>query len=319
MDLNLSDPERIAAEKLIELALAEDLQDMGDLTCRALIGEDDRGEVQVVARQRGVLAGAPVAEMVFARFDSEVRWQGHVGDGSRLEAGTVVANVSGPLRSLLIGERTALNFLAHLSGVASLTGRFVNAVVGTPAKIFDTRKTLPGYRVLDKYAVRAGGGTNHRRGLYDGILIKDNHLANWAESAGGHTIAEAIRQARRSAPDGIPIEVEVDTIEQLADALTAAPDIVLLDNMDSSTLRQAVELRNRVAPQVQLEASGGVTLQKVTETAATGVERISVGALTHSAPALDLGFDWKGHVSTTHLPNPAETDLNRECRGDDFR
>ena len=297
MNLNFSEPDRTAAEKLIDLALAEDLHDVGDLTCQALIGEAEQAAVQVVARQAGVLAGTPVAEMVFARLDDAVKWESHLPEGSRLEPGSVAATVSGPLRALLTGERTALNFLTHLCGVATLTRKFVDAVEETNAKILDTRKTHPGYRLLEKYAVRAGGGTNHRMGLYDGILIKDNHLAAWAESGEESTIAEAIKQARNCVrKEGVSIEVEVETLEQLADALGGTPDIVLLDNMDVETLRKAVALRNQEAPNVLLEASGGVLLENVGEIAETGVERISVGALTHSAVALDLAFDWKTRI-----------------------
>ena len=294
MNLNFSEQDRTAAEMLIDLALAEDLHDVGDLTCRALIGEAEQAAVQVVARQAGVLAGTPVAEMVFVKLDPAVKWESHLPDGSRLEPGSMVATVSGPLRAVLTGERTALNFLTHLSGVATLTRKFVDAVAGTNAKILDTRKTHPGYRSLEKYAVRAGGGTNHRMGLFDGILIKDNHLAAWAESGTESTIADAIKQARNSVrKEGISIEVEVETLEQLADALSGSPESVLLDNMDVKTLRKAVALRNEEAPNVLLEASGGVRLENVSDIAETGVERISVGALTHSAVALDLAFDWK--------------------------
>uniref|UniRef100_UPI003C6F828F nicotinate-nucleotide diphosphorylase n=1 Tax=Symmachiella dynata TaxID=2527995 RepID=UPI003C6F828F len=179
----------------------------------------------------------------------------------------------------------------------TLTSRYVAAATGTAAKILDTRKTLPGWRHLQKYAVRAGGGTNHRIGLYDGVLIKDNHLAGWAVSQQAQTIAAAIQTARASVKPGISIEVEVDTLEQLQDALDGPPDIVLLDNMSCDTLRRAVELRNQQQPSVQLEASGGVTLETVAKIAATGVERISIGALTHSAIALDLAFDWSGQTS----------------------
>lgn len=294
MTLSFEHAERDAAAALIELALREDLHDRGDLTCEALIGPEDRGQVQIVARQAGVLAGLPVAAMVFARVDPQVAWTVRVEDGARVEAGTVVATLAGSLRSLLVGERTALNFLTHLSGVATLTRRYVEAVTGTRAQILDTRKTLPGWRRLQKYAVRAGGGANHRLGLYDGCLIKDNHLAAWAAREGGYTVADAVRTARQRVPVGVPVEIEVDTLEQLADALDGHPDIVLLDNMPPPTLRQAVALRDRLSPPTALEASGGVTLETVADIARTGVERISIGALTHSAVALDLAFDWKG-------------------------
>ncbi len=292
MQLVFDHAERAAAVKLIELAFAEDLRGTGDLTCQALIDGSQTAQVHVVAREAGVLAGGPVANLVFETLDPAVSFDTKIPDGTYLEPNGIVATVSGPLRSLLTGERTALNFLTHLSGVATLTRKFVNAAAGTHASILDTRKTLPGWRVLQKYAVRAGGGTNHRMGLYDGILIKDNHLAAWAESHASATIADAIRQARQSAPGGVSVEVEVDTLRQLEDALDGTPDIVLLDNMDPPTLREAIAIRDRQAPSVLLEASGGITLDTVPKIAATGVERISIGALTHSAPSLDFAFDW---------------------------
>ena len=281
--------EQSAATQLIDMALAEDLSTAGDLTCNALIRPDQTAIVQVVARKNGVLSGSPIGRMVFAKLDHQVRWEAFRRDGDRVSPGTIIAKVSGPLTSLLIGERTMLNFMTHLSGIATLTRIYVDAVAGTRARILDTRKTLPGWRLLEKYAVRCGGGTNHRMGLYDGVLIKDNHIAAWTESS---SIAEAVRTARAKSPKGVSIEVEVDTITQLQDALQGSPDIVLLDNMDVETLSEAVSLRNRLAPKVLLEASGGVNLETVGGIARTGVERISVGALTHSAPALDLGFDW---------------------------
>ena len=285
--------EQTAAETLIALALAEDLSSVGDLTCAALIRPDEQAAVQVVARKDGILSGSPIGRRVFARLDPSVRWKTHQRDGEHVTAGSAVATVIGPLRSLLIGERTMLNFMTHLSGIATLTRRFVDAVRGTRAEILDTRKTLPGWRLLEKYAVRCGGGTNHRMGLYDGVLIKDNHLAAWTES---DSIAAAVETARQRSPAGISIEVEVETLDQLTDALRGGPDIVLLDNMDVATLRQAVNMRDHTAPRVLLEASGGVTLETVAAIAQTGVERISVGGLTHSAPALDLAFDWKSRI-----------------------
>jgi len=212
-------------------------------------------------------------------------------DGSPLQSGDHVATVKGPVQLLLTGERIALNFLIHLSGIASKTGEFVRRTAGSNAVILDTRKTLPGYRLLHKYAVRCGGGTNHRMGLYDGMLIKDNHLA----ARGNRSVADAVSAARlflsaRSLQ--LPVEVEVDTLEQLKDALDARPEIVLLDNMKLAQLRQAVALRNETSPSTLLEASGGVNLETVGRIAGTGVDRISIGGLTHSAPALDLGYDW---------------------------
>lgn len=288
--------EQKAAAFLIDLALKEDLDQAGDLTCQTLIPETARAEVWVMARQDGVLAGGPIARQVFASLDPQVSWQTETPDGAQLTAGTRVAKVSGPLGSLLTGERTALNFLTHLSGIATLTRRFVEAVQPEKVDILDTRKTHPGWRVLEKYAVRAGGGKNHRMGLFDGCLIKDNHLAAWnalsQSSTAGAPIAEAIRQARSRLQPGLPVEVEVDTLDQLRDALAGKPEIVLLDNMTPSQLKEAVALRNANQPNVLLEASGGISLESIAEIARTGVERISIGALTHSAPACDIAFDW---------------------------
>ena len=292
MTVEFDNPARDCAARLIALALEEDLRGGADLTSTALIDPGARGTVQIVARRAGVLAGLPVAEMVFQAVDAQVQIASRLRDGAALSPGAVVADVSGPIRSLLTGERTALNFLTHLSGMATLTRRFVDAVAGTQATILDTRKTLPGWRALEKYAVRCGGGTNHRMGLYDGVLIKDNHVAAWCGSDRTHTLAEAVRQARDKSPAGVSIEIEVDSIDQLADALQGEPDIVLLDNMPPAMLREAVSLRDRAAPGVPLEASGGVSLETVRSIAETGIERISVGLLTHSAPALDLAFDW---------------------------
>mgnify|MGYP003337539455 FL=1 len=293
MEETFGQREMAAADVLIGLGLAEDLETAGDLTCAALIRPDESAAVQVVARSNGILSGSPIGRMVFARLDPNVRWESHRRDGESISRGEAVATVSGPLATLLTGERTMLNFMTHLSGIASLTRRFVDAVHGTRAVVLDTRKTLPGWRVLEKYAVRCGGGTNHRMGLYDGVLIKDNHLAAWTES---DSIAHAVIAARQRSPHGVSIEVEVDSVAQLRDALDGRPDIVLLDNMDLQTLRESVSIRNQVAPGVLLEASGGVTLATVAEIAQTGVERISVGGLTHSAPALDLAFDWKSRI-----------------------
>lgn len=293
MTVPFDDLQKIAARTLIKLALEEDLQQTGDLTCQALIDQSDQAEIQIVARQQGILAGAPITSLIFSELDPTVVCTNHLSDGDPLEPGSVVTTCAGPLASLLIGERTVLNFLTHLCGVASLTARYVKTVAGTNATILDTRKTLPGWRVLEKYAVAAGGGTNHRMGLYDGVLIKDNHLAGWASRTSHPTIAAAIQQARESVDGQNPIEVEVDTLDQLADALQAKPDIVLLDNMSPEIMKQAIELRNSISPTTLLEASGGITLESLRSVAETGVERISVGALTHSVISLDLGFDWK--------------------------
>ena len=288
-------PERDAAEVLIDVALSEDLDEVGDITCQALIDPQRMAKVQVVAREGGILAGGPIAERVFSKFDGSVKWESRIADGAEFSPGGVIAEVHGPLNSLLTGERTALNFLTHLSGVATTTRQFVDAVAGTGAVILDTRKTHPGFRVLEKYAVRMGGGRNHRRGLFDGILIKDNHIAALTEANDvGLTLAEVVRRAKAAAAErpGVSVEIEVDSLDQLRDALRGEPDQVLLDNMGLDELREAVSIRNRTAPQVALEASGGVRLDSVRAIAETGVERISVGALTHSARYIDIGFDW---------------------------
>ena len=283
--------EQATAKALVAAAIEEDLSGQQDATSRALIPESARSRVQIVARQSGVLCGVPIGRMVLEQIDPQAEWTTVLDDGQVLAPEAVVAVLEGPVRSLLTAERTILNFMTHLSGVASLTRRFVEAVEASLADVLDTRKTLPGWRRLQKYAVRCGGGTNHRMGLWDAVLIKDNHLAALAESH-GQSLADVVRTARENAPQSTPVEIEVDTLEQLVDALAGRPDVVLLDNMSCETMRQAAALRDHEAPEVRLEASGGVTLDSVAEIAKTGVERISVGALTHSAPALDLAFDW---------------------------
>ena len=278
--------EAAACRGLIALALAEDLGDTGDRTSAALIPADQPGQAMFVARTPGVVAGLPAAAMVCAAVDAKLMLSPAIPDGSPVERGTLIATVSGSLRSILAAERTALNFLQRLSGVASLTRQYVKLAAGFPAKILDTRKTIPGWRLLEKYAVRMGGGTNHRIGLYDGILIKDNHLAGL-----NGDVRRAVELAR-AANAGIPVEVEVDTLAQLEVALACHADIVLLDNMTADQMRQAVVRRDAVSPSTKLEASGGVNLSTVREIASTGVDRISIGALTHSAPALDIGLDY---------------------------
>jgi nicotinate-nucleotide pyrophosphorylase (carboxylating) len=298
---------RTELEEILRLAVWEDLQDEGDWTSRALVPDDIPGKAAVVARQPGRIAGLPAAEMALAAIDPRLRWLPETEDGHSVERGDRLAVIEGPARSLLTAERLVLNLLGRLSGIATLTGKYVDAVAGTAARIYDTRKTTPGWRRLEKYAVGRGGGRNHRTGLFEGVLIKDNHLALGAQPAlagGGspsrYTPAEAVRAARRylarhasdPAGQGMIVEVEVDTLEQLADVLTASPDLVLLDNMLPAQLREAVVLRDARAPQVELEASGGVNLETVRAIARTGVERISVGAITHSAASLDVALDW---------------------------
>lgn len=290
-DLVVFTPEETeACRRLADLALDEDLDEAGDLTSEVLIPAERIGAAVLVARQPGVLAGLPAAELVFGLVDPTLMFEPVCSDGSPLQAGDRLAVISGRARSLLRGERTALNFLQRLSGIATQTRRYVDAIAGLPCQILDTRKTTPGWRLLEKYAVRQGGGHNHRMGLYDGILIKDNHLAALA----GHPdpVGEVVRLAREKHNTSVPVEIEVDTLEQLESALKARPDIILLDNMRPAELRQAVRRRNELAPGVLLESSGGVTLDTLRALAETGVDRISIGALTHSAPALDIGLDY---------------------------
>lgn len=288
--------------ELIRLAVREDLDREHDWTTLALVPDQAMARAALVSRQAGVVAGLKAAELTLAEFDPRIAWSPQVGDGDTVAPGQRIAVVSGPARSLLTSERTLLNLVSRLSGVATLTRRYVDAVSGTRAQIYDTRKTTPGWRRLEKYAVRLGGGMNHRTGLFDAVLIKDNHLAfgQGDDSGAAYTPAGAVRQARKFleglAVDGrresLPLEVEVDSLKQLEAVLPERPDIVLLDNMRPDELRSAVARRDSIAPQVQLEASGGVNLQTVAEIARSGVERISIGALTHGAASLDIGLDW---------------------------
>lgn len=287
--MTLASAETENARRLIESALAEDLGGLGDVTSLATIPNDAMGSAAFVARAKGVVAGLPIAQMVCRAVDERLKFVARVADGSAIEPGATLATVAGPMRSILTAERTALNFLQRLSGVATLTRRYLEAA-GANAEILDTRKTTPGWRLLEKYAVRAGGGHNHRIGLYDGVLIKDNHLS--ALGGGAAAVPLAVAAARAHAP-GLPIEVEVESMEQFEAALQCKPNIVLLDNMPVELMRNCIDRRNKVAPKVLLEASGGVNLQSIAAIAATGVDRISVGALTHSAPALDIALDYQ--------------------------
>ncbi len=271
-------------ERAVRAALEEDLGTAGDITTDAIIAADAQSAAEIVARKAGVIAGLDVAEAAFRALDGDVQFTRLVPDGAKVEAGASVARVSGKTRALLSAERVALNFLYRLSGIATLTAAYVTAVEGTGARIVCTRKTTPGLRVLEKYAVRTGGGVNHRFGLFDAALVKDNHIA----AAGG--IAEALGRARARVGHLVKIEVEVDTLDQLREALTFKIDAVLLDNMDTATLTRAAAL---VEGRVPVEASGGVTLETVREIALTGVDLISVGALTHSANGLDLALEWR--------------------------
>ncbi len=267
----------------VRVALHED-QAFNDVSTLATVASTRQVRSAIVARRDGVMAGVPLAVEAFRQLDSAVSVRVQANDGTRVTAGDVVMHVSGHACGMLSAERTALNYLQHLSGIATLTSRFVDAVAGTSALILDTRKTTPGWRALEKYAVRAGGGTNHRMDLRSGVLIKDNHLA-----AIGGDIAMAVSRARGLALSGTAIEVECDTLEQVDAAIAAGADWVLLDNMSLEQLYEAVA---RCRGRVITEASGGITLDTVRRIAETGVDRISVGALTHSAPALDFGLDF---------------------------
>jgi len=284
--------EEQAAQYLVDRALEEDLDAAGDLTTQALIPDQATGKARWLARQAGVICGLPIVELVWRRLSVAVKASWHVQDGDSVPAEAILGEIRGPTSAILTAERTILNFLQRLSGIATLTRKFVEAVHGTSCAILDTRKTTPGWRILEKYAVRCGGGHNHRLGLYDGILIKDNHLAVLAEH--GVSLKEAVRRVRERFGQRLPVEIEADSLDQLTAAIRAGADIVLLDNMDVLTLRQAVALRNEIAPHVLLEASGGITLANVRAVAETGVDRISIGALTHSAPALDIALDFAG-------------------------
>jgi nicotinate-nucleotide pyrophosphorylase (carboxylating) len=272
--------------RIVQRALDEDLALGPDVTTDSTVPEGARATGDVVPRTRGVLAGVPVAAAVFELVGGpDVDVVLHAADGSEARPGSPALTVSGPARSLLTAERTALNLVSHLSGVATLTRRWVDAVAGTGAAIRDTRKTTPGLRALEKYAVRCGGGVNHRMALGDAALVKDNHVA----AAGG--IAAAVTAVRAHAP-GVPLEVECDTLEQLREVIGAGVHLVLLDNFSLADTRAAVELVGGTG--VRLEASGGLDLERARDVAATGVDYLAVGALTHSAPVLDLGFDLRG-------------------------
>ena len=273
-----------AVTRLIDLAIEEDLG-RGDATTQAVVGPEISATAHLVARQRLTVAGLDVAAAVFHRLDPSIAIETHMADGAEAQPGTRVATYRGSATALLAGERTALNFLQRLSGVATLTRAFVAAAQGTSLRITDTRKTTPGFRLLEKYAVRMGGGSNHRFDLGSGVLIKDNHLA----LAG--SVTEAVRQAKGRVPHSLNIEVEVDTLAQLDESLAAGVAIVLLDNFAETDLEKAMARIRAVKPRPLVEVSGGVTLARIPELARLGVDLVSVGALTHSAPAVDLALD----------------------------
>ncbi len=270
---------------IVSDALAEDLA-MGDVTTESLIPLEWKGTGIFLAKADGVIAGLPVAALVFKQIDSNIEFVQNVHDGSQVGKGDVIAKVAGPLRSILMGERTALNFLQRMSGIATETARYVAEVKGTKAFIVDTRKTAPGLRILDKYAVQKGGGSNHRHNLGDGVLIKDNHLEAMALYEKG--IGDTVRLARQKAPHTLKIEVEVESIGDAEEAAKAGADIILLDNMSPDEMQRAVAVINGRS---LTEASGGITLANVREVAEAGVDLISIGALTHSVKALDISLD----------------------------
>lgn len=287
--------------RLVRLAIGEDLQQEGDVTTRALVDASAAGRAVVVTHQAGIMCGLRAARIVLDEMSPAVEWTPHVVDGESIAAGTRLATLAGSARHLLTAERLLLNVIGRLSGVATLTREYVDRVAGTSAGIYDTRKTTPGWRRLEKYAVRCGGGNNHRTGLFDAVLIKDNHLA-WVAGRGSDALPPdaAVARARQRLLEMFPetgsqmiVEVEVDTLDQLEHVLIQRPDIVLLDNMSSEQLQAAVSMRNAAQVPTQLEASGGVDLESVSAIAHSGVDRISVGALTHSAVSLDVAMDWE--------------------------
>jgi nicotinate-nucleotide pyrophosphorylase (carboxylating) len=267
---------------LIRLALSEDIG-KGDLTSEALVGNDLSGKAVIVSKQEGILAGLDVAKLVFQLADSKIVFSAVKRDGVRIKKGDEVALILGRVKSILSAERTALNFLQRLSGIATLTAKYVEQIKGTKAKILDTRKTTPGLRILEKYAVKAGGGENHRMGLFDMILIKENHI----KAAGG--ISDAIRKARLKYRKK-RIEVEVRNLNEVREAIQSVPDWIMLDNMKIQEMKKAVRMIRSAGPDIKIEASGGINLRNVRRIALAGVDFISVGALTHSAPALDLSL-----------------------------
>ncbi|NQU40846.1 MAG: carboxylating nicotinate-nucleotide diphosphorylase [Lentisphaerae bacterium] len=282
--MSIAEPPEVLG--LIKQALAEDIG-VGDATTLALVPADAVVEAEIVARHDCVVAGSVVAASVFAAVDERISYDTVAKEGQAVSAGAQVARISGPARGILTAERTALNFMQHLTGIATQTAIFVDAVKAFGTTILDTRKTTPGWRALEKYAVRCGGGTNHRMGLYDRVMIKDNHRALWARESGSSSLAGAVNASRAAFPR-LAVEVEVETDEAFHEAMEALPEWILLDNMAPDRLRHFVGLN---AGRVKLEASGGITLVNVAAVAATGVDAISLGCLTHSVSAADLSLE----------------------------
>jgi nicotinate-nucleotide pyrophosphorylase (carboxylating) len=272
-------------KKIIQAALSEDIG-TGDITTQATVSPVRKGSARAIAKENFVVAGLDIFEAAFHLLDPKIKVKKFIDDGCRVKKGTVIAEVSGRLAAILQAERVALNYFQRMSGIATLTAKYVEAVRGTRAKILDTRKTVPGLRLLDKMAVRLGGGTNHRTGLYDGVLIKDNHI----EAAGG--ITDAVNAQRKKLPCALKIEVETKNMREVKEALACGVDIIMLDNMTNDAMKKAVDF---VAGRALLEASGNVSLERVYEIAATGVDYISVGELTHSVRAADISLKVKGN------------------------
>jgi len=266
--------------EIVDLALKEDIG-MGDITTELVISPHDKGIAEIIAREEGIIAGLEIGREVFRIIDDKLEYKPKIYDGEKVKKGAVIAEISGKMSAIMFGERTALNFLQHLSGIATLTSRWVKLIQDYPAQLVDTRKTTPGLRQLEKYAVMIGGGRNHRKGLYGGILIKENHI----KAVGG--IKEAVLKVKKAAPITLRIEVEVTTLEELEEALEADADLVMLDNMEVRLMKKAVEFNKG---QAILEASGNITQDRLQDVAATGVDYISSGALTHSSTSLDLSM-----------------------------
>ncbi len=274
----MNQAEKEAAKRLIEIALEEDVAS-GDITTDNLIPAEIRKRAYMAAKSDGVIAGLEVAEMVFRKLDKSLLWKPEVKDGEHVKKGDIIVRFEASYRAILTGERTALNFFQRMSGIATISAECAGAIAGYKTVILDTRKTLPGFRLLDKYSVKTGGATNHRIGLFDMVMIKDNHI----DIAGG--ITPAVSQIRSKVPHGIKIEVETTTLDQVREAVSAEADIIMLDNMDNETMKEAVRIING---QAKVEASGNMTLDRLKDVAATGVDYISIGGLTHSVQAMDI-------------------------------
>lgn len=279
--MNFSIKENILIDKIIEQALLEDIW-TGDITSESIIPYDLKARSIIKTKEEGIIAGLGIANLVFKKLDSEIVFQEKIKDGTKVSRDKVLSEITGPAQTILKGERVALNFLQRMSGIATITSKFCQKVKDFPVRIVDTRKTTPGLRILEKYAVRMGGGYNHRFGLYDTVLIKDNHIA----VAGG--IRSAVNSVRKQIAHTVKIEVEVESLSQLQEALKMKTDIIMLDNMDLETIKKAVKMAKGEA---LIEASGGITLEKVRKIAQTGVDLISIGALTHSVKSLDISME----------------------------